>query len=168
MLHVITLLRHANYPILAVSFQKSLLDKNIFWVWLYYIVWNLAHDNFFSKSKTYFLLKLAAYLCIFITEKDFSLLKSWKQLLTGTCHDWVDLCVNQVRSRLLIRWGEGGWYCKRNILQTLEFQRLESLHWGHLDPPLNSNSLSTKQKKTLMLVIITVKYMYMCYIWKFK
>ena len=58
----------------------------------------------FSKSKTYFLLKLAAYLCIFITEKDFSLLKSWKQLLAGTCHDWVDLCVNQAKSRLLIRW----------------------------------------------------------------
>lgn len=29
----------------------------------------------FSKSKTYFILKLAAYSCIFITEKDFLIFK---------------------------------------------------------------------------------------------
>ena len=51
-------------------------------------------------------------------------------------------------STLLIgKGGGGGWYCKRNFLQTLESQRLASLYWGHLDPPLNSNSLSTQQKK---------------------
>ena len=64
---------------------------------------------------------------------------------------WAGLIYVWIRgsSRLLIGkggWG-AGWYCKRNFLQTLESQRLASLHWGHLDPPLISNSLSTQQKK---------------------
>ena len=64
MFHAITLLRHANSPILSVSFQdmtkisQSLLDKNIFWVLLYYIVWNLAHD--FLKIQNLFYFKVGS------------------------------------------------------------------------------------------------------------
>ena len=105
----------------------------------------------FSKSKIYFILKLVAYLCIFIKcWKRFFIIKvmqgtvnrylTWFGHGTGLIYVWI-----RGSSRLII--GKGGWYCKRNFLQTLESQRLASLHWGHLDPPLNSIPLNTAKKK---------------------